>query len=531
MRYNESWRSLGAAAMMLLAVACSASTKGERPKPGAPDATLPGTGGSPPPATTGGSGGSGGTVSPTGGTGGEMPDSAPIVATEDAAPDTDTLPTSDGGADVEPADATVDLGPPPAHCGDHRLDPGEDCDDGPMNSAAAYGAGKCTDRCKTAPFCGDSKTNRGEQCDDGAKNANGRDNYTAAPPPAGQARVCNADCRIVHFCGDKSVEADRGEKCDNGSMNAANAYGRGACTDRCQPAPFCGDHTIDGAHGEQCDDGADNGKAPAPGKPGCSSDCKVVAPGAICGDHHVDSGEECDEGSGNRRDNGDYSDTPPAAGQVLCNSQCKKVHFCGDGHADQGHEQCDEGAMNAADAGDYSAVAPPAGHQACNHACKVMHFCGDGHTDQGHEQCDLGADNGKAPAAGATGCSLQCTPIVAPSTCGNGSIEPGEECDNGGANVKSDDVYTKDTPASGMPACNQRCKAIHFCGDKTVERDQGELCDNGAANSNTASSGCTKLCHPPACGDGLVQDHEACDPKAPGMAATCDATCKVKPAP
>jgi hypothetical protein len=31
----------------------------------------------------------------------------------------------------------------------------EDCDLGAANSAAAYGPGKCSDKCKDAPFCGD----------------------------------------------------------------------------------------------------------------------------------------------------------------------------------------------------------------------------------------------------------------------------------------------------------------------------------------------------------------------------------------
>jgi hypothetical protein len=497
--------------LMLPAVGCGGSAVPDRPRL---DASRTGTGGSGGSSAQDGPGGTGGSATPA--DAGET-DGAAIVQTDDAS-------ATDGpAADVTPADASPDLGPKPANCGDKKLDPGEDCDDGPLNAASAYGPGKCTDRCKTAPFCGDGKEFRGEQCDDGAKNGNGRETYSRTPPPPNVGRICNAECRVVHFCGDRSTEADQGERCDNGPMNAASAYGRNACTDKCQVAPFCGDRRIDAAHGEQCDDGPDNGKAAAPGRPGCSNDCKVVAPVATCGDHHVDPGEECDEGGNNSRDGAEYSATPPASGQVPCNAQCKLIHFCGDGRTDQGREQCDEGAMNASNDGDYSPIAPPAGHKACNRACRLMHFCGDRMVDAGKEQCDLGADNGKAPAAGATGCSLQCTPIVAPpvaSPCGNGMPDQGEECDRGAANVKSGDVYARTPPTSGQPDCNQNCKLIHFCGDDDVQADQGEACDNGKGNSDTAADGCTTECKQPACGDGKKQDGEQCDDRERNVAIT-----------
>jgi hypothetical protein len=48
------------------------------------------------------------------------------------------------------------------------VDPGEDCDNGPQNSVAAYGPGECTNKCKRAPYCGDSVINGPEKCDGGA---------------------------------------------------------------------------------------------------------------------------------------------------------------------------------------------------------------------------------------------------------------------------------------------------------------------------------------------------------------------------
>lgn len=57
--------------------------------------------------------------------------------------------------------------PPSSACGNGHTDAGEDCDLGAKNSAAAYGPGKCTDKCKEAPFCGDRKKNGTEVCDEG----------------------------------------------------------------------------------------------------------------------------------------------------------------------------------------------------------------------------------------------------------------------------------------------------------------------------------------------------------------------------
>jgi hypothetical protein len=77
-------------------------------------------------------------------------------ATGDAAPDALAY------ADASPSDLRVQ-----SRCGDRVVDPGEDCDNGAMNSANAYGDTQCTDKCKRAPYCGDSVTNGPERCDSG----------------------------------------------------------------------------------------------------------------------------------------------------------------------------------------------------------------------------------------------------------------------------------------------------------------------------------------------------------------------------
>ena len=72
-----------------------------------------------------------------------------------------------GGADDDVAGGGAGGQAPNSACGNGHTDAGEECDLGAANSAAAYGPGKCTDKCKEAPFCGDSKKNGTEVCDEG----------------------------------------------------------------------------------------------------------------------------------------------------------------------------------------------------------------------------------------------------------------------------------------------------------------------------------------------------------------------------
>ncbi len=107
------------------------------------------------------------------------------------------------------------------------------------------------------------------------------------------------------------------------------------------------------------------------------------------------------------------------------------------------------------------------------------------------------------------GCSSNClmTGSKAPGTpsCGNGTLERGEECD---------------TP--GLNGCNANCLLTgntvpNGCGDGALQADRGEECDAGTQNG-TAASGCTTSCllvgSSPglsACGNGSVGVGEACD--------------------
>jgi cysteine-rich repeat protein len=109
--------------------------------------------------------------------------------------------------------------------------------------------------------------------------------------------------------------------------------------------------------------------------------------------------------------------------------------------------------------------------------------CGDGTVQEG-EQCDLGPDNSNEGT-----CTTECQ-IAA---CGDGYVLTGiEECDDGNT-VNTD-------------GCVDPCK-LATCGDGFTQAGVEE-CDDG--NDNEAD-GCTSSCLPATCGDGVIQDGEQCD--------------------
>jgi len=113
----------------------------------------------------------------------------------------------------------------------------------------------------------------------------------------------------------------------------------------------------------------------------------------VCGDDFQEGAEECDDGN--------------TAGGDGCSEICN-IEICGNGVVDEG-EECDDGNTFSEDG--------------CSSFC-LLEFCDDGITQGGlGEQCDDGAFNGIPGFCNAT-CDGQ-----EPFLCGNGQIDPGEECD------------------------------------------------------------------------------------------------------
>lgn len=92
--------------------------------------------------------------------------------------------------------------------------------------------------------------------------------------------------------------------------------------------------------------------------------------------------------------------------------------------------------------------------------------------------------------------------------CGNGQLDPNEECDDGDAN--------SDVAAD---RCRTSCRRA-TCGDAVV--DAPELCDTGSRLSLSAPDACRPDCRPARCGDGVVDRGEECD-----GTADCKPSCEL----
>jgi cysteine-rich repeat protein len=241
-------------------------------------------------------------------------------------------------------------------------------------------------------------------------------------------------------CGDGALGGL--EACDAGA--ACGAAG-GACGHLCQLNPgataaVCGNGTVE--PGESCDD--ENTRD----GDGCSSVCQVeplgLVPLPVCGNGRLEAGEQCDAGSHN------------GGTDVPCASDCTSI-FGGTTAA----LACGNGVVE-------SPVTAPSMPTVA-------------------EQCDLGVANGTPGSACSSLCRWQ--PAVHPvARCGNGVVEPGEECDDGND--------------AGGDGCSSECllevAEAFVCGDGILA--PGENCDQGSKNG-TPGARCSSFCRwvaPPA---------------------------------
>jgi cysteine-rich repeat protein len=92
------------------------------------------------------------------------------------------------------------------------------------------------------------------------------------------------------------------------------------------------------------------------------------------------------------------------------------------------------------------------------------------------------------------------------SRCGDGVVDPGEECDDG--------------DGDSSDACLASCVRAR-CGDGVVRVDT-ETCDDG---NDDDTDGCKSNCALPSCGDGIVQPPEVCDDQNGDDSDDCLSTC------
>eukprot|EP01097_Dermamoeba_algensis_P003161 TRINITY_DN2268_c0_g1_i1.p1 TRINITY_DN2268_c0_g1~~TRINITY_DN2268_c0_g1_i1.p1 ORF type:complete len:857 (-),score=254.91 TRINITY_DN2268_c0_g1_i1:197-2767(-) len=372
-------------------------------------------------------------------------------------------------------------------CGNGVLDAGEQCDAGLLNSDTARDA--CRTNC-TLAYCGDGVVDTNETCDWNVP----------YPSYSLQARLCRRDCSVP-TCGDGVWDELLGEECDevsarcdefcklvcgNGRLDGNEQCDNGiknsnivpnACRTNCRTA-ICGDGVTDA--GEQCDNGGLNGLLGGR----CSRNCTIS-----CGNGRIDAGEQCDNGLNN-------NDTIPDA----CREDCT-LPRCGDGVADRLRGEVCDGGVNSEFCVNCSypvcgdGVVSPSYDEQCDDGNTVdgdgcssfcQSECGNGVFD-GFEECDNGAFNSNsAPDA----CRLNCKR----STCGDGVIDSFEECDNGARNSNTSNQ------------CRTNCR-VPYCGDGILDTLHGEVCDNGALNSDWVVDGCSTSCIPNQCRQSVSNAH------------------------
>jgi cysteine-rich repeat protein len=146
---------------------------------------------------------------------------------------------------------------------------------------------------------------------------------------------------------------------------------------------------------------------------------------------------------------------------------------------------------------------------------------------------DFDGDGASDLAVGAP-FELEVTPVGAVNViygygpCGNGVINPGEECDDDNivdgdgctstcvAEICGDGVTQPgigeecdDSNSTSEDGCSDVC-IVEFCGDSVTQAGLGESCDDG---NTTSGDGCSDVCIAEFCGDGAIQ---------PGLGESCD---------
>ena len=157
-------------------------------------------------------------------------------------------------------------------CGNAKVEEGESCDDGNLQSGDGCNrACQYEDLVASATICGDGVLEPGEECDD----SNARDNDG-----------CSSTCLLeIGICGDGIIQTLLGEQCEDSLHDKALSY-------ECRSCRFfsvmCGDGKVD--PGEECDTGANNSDVP-------DADCRLDCGLPRCGDGVNDTAEECDDGN------------------------------------------------------------------------------------------------------------------------------------------------------------------------------------------------------------------------------------------
>ncbi len=428
-------------------------------------------------------------------------------------------------------------------CGDHFVDPGEECD-GPVGDVTCASLGhynlsgtpvclaNCTlDVSSCGGRCGDGNTDSSdaEDCDGADLNGNSCQTLGAS----GGNLACKADCTFdtsgcLNVCGNGVLEGE--EACDDTDPDPGDG-----CSDNCtvetgwecdsaSPSvctPICGDGMIVGD--EQCDganldDSTCTSLGFYDGTLACESltcrfDTDSCEQAGRCGDGELqpEHGEVCD---GQNLNDTDCADRGFHGGTLACADDCQSydetgcLGRCGDNIAQTGDgELCDgqDLAGNTCESQGYhgGALACIATCDGFNlTSCIAVGRCGDGLLQQAFgEVCDSSNLNAQTcqsqgQYAGTLACGSDCLFDLSGcgGRCGDGAIQApfGEQCD--GANLNGQSCTSRGyyggtlTCTAGCAFDESSCAGVGRCGDATIQPSFSEVCDGANLDGETCTS-------------------------------------------
>jgi cysteine-rich repeat protein len=407
------------------------------------------------------------------------------------------------------------------------------CDPGDPGSCPAgwycRPTGPSTGSCYETPGDGgaDVEADVDADVEDGLDDGDGGEGTTCDPATCDDGNLCNGE--EVCTADDRCVATRPPEP---GTECTTPLGVPGFCQlEQCRPET-CGDGVVDS--GEDCDDG--NLLAGDGCEPHCVFSCRLS--------EECDDGEEC---NGEERCTGHACapGTPLANGTacgdgLICLRGACVAGGCGDGTV-AGDEQCDDANDLDGDGCDGD----------CTFSCEASPDCDDLLLCNGGETCD--AERHVCDAGTPAGDGTPCTPpdgasgtcrggLCAPETCGNGSVNAGEECDDDNLvpddGCEADCTWTCETAAECDDArvCNgtESCDTgPHTC-DAGLPPDDGTACDRDG-DPLTRDICLAEVCTLSSCGDRWVDGArgEQCDDAntttGDGCEADCTFTCETDP--